>query len=767
MSGSALTSVDSGISSLEFIDAFGRFDTRYSSPKTTYFISQPYGDTEFNLFYIECISDGAVANESYKVSISNVRKSTNPTDPYGTFTVEIRAFSDTDTSPQILEQYSQCTLNPQDDSYIAKKIGDFKAYYNFDAESADERKVLVSGRYPNVSSRVRVVMALSLEEGEVPKGALPFGFRGFPSLKTSDTLTDRSDVGIRGGSAGTDPTSRRLTFVSGNFGGSQPEGSAPTKLAASLTGSILPPVPFRFKATRGAVTTSGVNYIGKPGGDERVDARFYWGTKFTRIPREADLTDAVFNANASSEINDLFRSYSKFIGISKLDNLVTGSGADAFNNNKFTMARVALSNELITDLATTANSFITGSAKEHILETAYIRNGVVDASTYTVRDDVASRDRITFASLAALTSSVYFNRFSNFTKFTNFMYGGFDGVNILNSNMARMDDKASSSDSGGFATGGTLNIGLSSTNDFGTGPANSTVASYRAAARILTDSMASRVNIIVIPGIRDSALTDFVQDRLVDYSQGFYVMDLPSYDANQNRLFDGTSIAASVEKTAEALDGRALDSNYSATYFPDVTINDDINNQLVRVPASVAVMGALAYNDTIAYPWFAPAGFNRAALEFVTNVGVRLNQSDRNTLYEARINPIATFPNAGFVIFGQKTLQLAVSSLDRVNVRRMLLEVKRLVVNIANKIVFEQNTPETRARFVSQVVPLLAIIQSQQGVDQFKVIMDASNNTQEDIENNVLNGRIVVVPTRAVEFIAIDFIITNAGVSFE
>ena len=154
-------------------------------------------------------------------------------------------------------------------------------------------------------------------------------------------------------------------------------------------------------------------------------------------------------------------------------------------------------------------------------------------------------------------------------------------------------------------------------------------------------------------------------------------------------------------------------------------------------------------------------------MNFVTNVDVRLNQSDRDTLYDSRINPIASFPNAGFVIFGQKTLQLAKSALDRVNVRRMLLEVKRLVVQIAEKMVFEQNTPETRARFVSQVVPLLATIQNQQGIDQFKVIMDASNNTQEDIENNILNGRIVVVPTRAVEFIAIDFIITNSGVSFE
>ena len=128
--------------------------------------------------------------------------------------------------------------------------------------------------------------------------------------------------------------------------------------------------------------------------------------------------------------------------------------------------------------------------------------------------------------------------------------------------------------------------------------------------------MASRVNIVVIPGIRDSALTDFVQDRLSDYSKAFYVMDLPGYDADTNRLFDDSTSISSVEKTSEQFDSRALDSNYSATYFPDVRVEDPINNQPVAVPSSVAVMGALSYNDSVAYPWFAPAGFNRAALEF-------------------------------------------------------------------------------------------------------------------------------------------------------
>jgi phage tail sheath protein FI len=180
----------------------------------------------------------------------------------------------------------------------------------------------------------------------------------------------------------------------------------------------------------------------------------------------------------------------------------------------------------------------------------------------------------------------------------------------------------------------------------------------------------------------------------------------------------------------------------------------------------VAALGALAFNDKVSYPWFAPAGFNRGGLDFVSNVQVRLSAADRDNLYDTRINPIASFPNGGFVIFGQKTLQMNKSALDRVNVRRMLLEVKRLVVGVANKLLFEQNTPEIRARFVGMTVPLLALVQAQAGIESFKVVMDDTNNTPQDAEDNKLNGRIVVVPTRAVEFIAVDFIITNSGVIF-
>jgi phage tail sheath protein FI len=245
-----------------------------------------------------------------------------------------------------------------------------------------------------------------------------------------------------------------------------------------------------------------------------------------------------------------------------------------------------------------------------------------------------------------------------------------------------------------------------------------------------------------------------------------YIMDIPNYDDNSDRIYDDSTNRINIENTAAIFEERTFDNNYVATYFPNVYVNDTTNSRYVKVPASVAALGALGFNDFIAYPWFAPAGFNRAALDFVNNVEVRLNVSDRDRLYDARINPIATFPRLGFVIYGQKTLQIRKSALDRVNVRRLLLEVKRLIINIANRIIFEQNTPAVRNKFVADAILQLSLIQTQAGIEAYQVIMNETNNTQEDIDLNRLNGRIVVVPTRAIEFIAIDFIVTNAGVEF-
>jgi len=401
-------------------------------------------------------------------------------------------------------------------------------------------------------------------------------------------------------------------------------------------------------------------------------------------------------------------------------------------------------------------------------EAAYMRNGRLVTPQYTIRDGAGNPRRLTFATLAAARSATKFNRFTDYMKFTNMFYGGFDGLNILDRDQRMMNDKAASVDTGGKAAGDSLGyINLSTGSSPGSAKENNIIASYRTAAEIITDPMATRVNVIAVPGVRDAYVSDYLSDLTRDYSKAIYIMDMPAYNDDTTRLYDDATTRPNVRRSVEQFEGRALDNNYVATYFPDVVIEDPINRASVNVPASIAAVGALAYNDAVAYPWFAPAGFNRGALSGVLNTEVRLTAEDRNVMYEAMINPIANFPDGGFVIFGQKTLQQARSALDRVNVRRMLLEVKRIVSDIATRIIFEQNTPATRARFVAQVTPQLATIQAQQGIDQFKVVMDSSNNTSEDIEQNRLNGRIVLVPTRAVEFIAIDFIITNSGVSFE
>ena len=767
VSGSVFNKSDtSGDTSLDFLSLFGKYDTRYTTPKTTDFISQPYGNKEYDLFHFETLSDGEYANDKFKVSIANLRASTDPRNKFGTFEVQVRGFSDTDTNMEILERYPECNLNPNSDRYVARQIGDKKVYYDFDQEDPDERRLVILGKYPNVSKRVRIRMNVNVEEKEVPQDAMPFGFRGLPVLKTSDTLTDSAHLALTGanGVLVGGGEARRLNAVGvgvGNYGS---------------TGSIVPPLPYRFKVTRGQIDEStSPGFVGLPGRNERVDGRFYWGVKTTIMPVSSsnggDAVESILNTNVSSLPNPLIKAYTKYQGIELLDALVTGSGRDEFNNNKFTLARVAFSNK------TTDNVFypdlfnaMTGSSREHMLEAAYIRNGVPNSNTYVVSDGVAE-NRFTLASLIQ-TSSVLFNRFTEYAKFTNLFYGGFDGVNILDLDSFYFRDKAFSSDTGGLAVDATPNIGLSDLgtaggNQLGKGRLNNAVASFRRAIDIMTDPLSVNINILTTPGVRDSFVTDHALTKTRTYSQAIYLMDTLKYDEDGTRLYDDSSTRVDVRETSEQFESRAIDNNYGATFFPDVYVNDDVNNQVVKVPSSVVAMGTLAFNDKVSFPWFAPAGFNRGSLASVVNVENRLTSGDRDTLYDARINPIAVFPRTGFVIFGQKTMQMAKSALDRINVRRLLLEVKRQVVRVADKILFEPNTAQTRARFVSQVTPLLALIQAQAGIEQFKVVMDETNNTVADVEANRLNGRIVVVPTRAVEFIAVDFIVTNSGVSFE
>lgn len=293
----------------------------------------------------------------------------------------------------------------------------------------------------------------------------------------------------------------------------------------------------------------------------------------------------------------------------------------------------------------------------------------------------------------------------------------------------------------------TFGFDCSGTNTTGT-------AAYNKALTLLSNTDYYDLNMLITPGIIDSlhsAVTTQARNMITNRQDVFYVMD-------SNAIADSISTVVSQVTT--------LDNNYTATYWPWVRIVNPAKNVPLWVPPSVVVPGALTFNDSVAAPWYAPAGLNRGGLTSVSETYQTLSQADRNTLYEARINPIATFPNDGVVIWGQKTLQARPSALDRVNVRRLLIAVKKFIASSTRYLVFEQNTVQTRDRFLAIVNPYLQQVKSQQGLSAFRVVMDGTNNTPDLIDQNILYGQVFLQPTRTAEFIILDFNIQPTGAAF-
>jgi len=298
---------------------------------------------------------------------------------------------------------------------------------------------------------------------------------------------------------------------------------------------------------------------------------------------------------------------------------------------------------------------------------------------------------------------------------------------------------------------------IKATNTFGFDCNTSTstgTKAYQKAFAALSNTDYFDMNMLITPGIihrLHSAVTADAWQMAEDRQDTFYVMDT-------NALTD--SISTTINEV------NSLDTNYTSTYFPWVRIIDPAKNKPMWVPPSVVVPGALSFNDAVAAPWYAPAGLNRGGLTSVINTYEKLTQSDRDDLYEARINPIANFPNEGIVIWGQKTLQARPSALDRVNVRRLLITVKKFIASATRYLVFEQNTDATRNRFLNIANPYLESVRSQQGLSAFRVVMDDTNNTPDLIDQNILYGQIFLQPTRTAEFIVLDFNIQPTGAAF-
>jgi len=279
-------------------------------------------------------------------------------------------------------------------------------------------------------------------------------------------------------------------------------------------------------------------------------------------------------------------------------------------------------------------------------------------------------------------------------------------------------------------------------------------AGYTQTIALLNNKDDYQFNVISAPGlngvdhgIQVNSLVALAQNR----TDCLAVIDLIGYNSSVNQV---TTQASS------------YDTSYAAAYWPWLQTIDAVTGQTVWAPASTYIPAVYAFTDASADPWFAPAGLVRGALGSVVRAERKLTSGNRDTLYEANVNPIATFPGSGVVVFGQKTLQKRASALDRVNVRRLLIALKSYIVQVSDGLVFEQNTNSTRNNFLAQVNPYLESVQQRQGLYAFKVVMDASNNTPDVIDRNELVGQIYLQPTKTAEFVILDFNVLPTGATF-
>jgi len=324
-------------------------------------------------------------------------------------------------------------------------------------------------------------------------------------------------------------------------------------------------------------------------------------------------------------------------------------------------------------------------------------------------------------------------------KFTVPMQWGFDGVNPATPVHTGVNISSDGTNTQGF--------------DLSTSTSNGTVE-YKRAINTVSNPDEFDINLLAIPGVihgLHSAVTNHAISKIESRADALYIMDASAYNDSIDTM-----------KTAI----KTLDTNYAATYYPWVQILDPGTDRPIWVPPSVVLPGVISYTDQIAHEWFAPAGLNRGGLTTVTSAKKKLTHAERDDLYENRINPIASFPGQGVVVFGQKTLQSKPSALDRINVRRLLIALRKFIASTSRYLVFEQNTAATRNRFLNVVNPYLNQVQQNSGLSAFRVVMDDSNNTPDVVDRNQLVGQIFIQPTRTAEFIVLDFVVQPTGATF-
>ena len=376
---------------------------------------------------------------------------------------------------------------------------------------------------------------------------------------------------------------------------------------------------------------------------------------------------------------------------------------------------------------------------------------VASAASNWIEGNRTSGDSISAAGLTGSDGSSLL--LSKYNKFTMPLVGGFDGVNIVEKDPFNKRVLESKSELTSYAYN-----------------------SIKVAVESIADPEVVEMNLATIPGVENEGLTSLLIEKCETRGDALAIVDLKGDYVPEEGKSSYTVTAAqrkpSVDTTVLNLKNRAMNSSYGCAFFPWVLIKDEISNNTVWVPSSIAALGTFSSSQRRTELWFAPAGFNRGGLSAgaaglpVVQTALRLSSKDRDKLYEANINPIATFPAEGIVIFGQKTLQVTPSALDRINVRRLMIYLKKQISRYATTVLFDPNVAVTWKRFTNLVIPFLDGVKSRFGLSEFKVILDETTTTPDLVDRNIVYAKILLKPTRAIEFIALDFVITNTGASF-
>jgi hypothetical protein len=710
----------------------GDHQQAYVSPATPWIVAQDEGlassfdvnDTAQRLFRVHSREGTEYAQNHYKISISDIKQSSNPLfQPYGTFSLLVRDITDTDEDPRILEQFNNLDLNPASLNFIGKRIGDRS--YSYDAVNQKWTEI---GQYPVLSSLVRVELDSMVENGDQDASLLPFGFRGIPVYSPAQLQSGSSevlsyDLGSSGslgacvsiiadGASGSMPaialtTNTPLEGVAVDFG--TPAEIAETGTSASCL--VFPALPQRSSAADGR--------LGK-----NTNAFFGLSTNqaANTLVFDGSIRDLVRITPASTTATNVVLSP----GFS-LDDLVWTSGVVSHSGSDLWIY----------------NDGITGDGSPLQPNANSLRRGTPEGGR---RDGT---------SMTAVSSSYTEPLNLGYNKFTVPLYGGFDGFDIFEKDP--------------FNQTRALDVSI----DTKTTSAYPMYYTLRKAIDSVRDVDQININMAAMPGITDEQTTDYLIAMAEERKDTLAIIDLEGgYTASTENNDSFVDRIGSSANTVTHVESRNFNSSYAASYYPWVQIDDPASKQRLWVPPSAIAMGVLAASAARSELWFAPAGFNRGGLNNssaglkVVNVLEKLTASQRDDLYEVNVNPIASFPAEGIVVFGQKTLQAAPSALDRINVRRLMIHLKKEIRLIANNILFDPNEMVTWNRFLNRVNPFLDSVKNRFGLSEYRVVLDSSTTTPDMVDRNILYAKILLKPTRAIEFIALDFVITRAGADF-